>query len=87
MSAIEQLNLRKYNRPEGSRSQSSAVKSTVRISRPNAQIREMLVSRFLSKISLAAKDANSIQTRDAELKLQSLVSKEFEKFLAYGQFT
>lgn len=47
----------------------------------------MLVSRFLSKISLGAKDANSIQTRDSELKIQSLVSKEFEKFLAYGQFT
>lgn len=87
MSAIDQLNLRKYNRADGPRSQSSAVKSAVRNQRPNAQIREMLVSRFLSKVTLGVKDSNTTQTRDAELKLQSLVSKEFEKFLAYGQFT
>lgn len=69
MSAIDQLNLRKYNRADGPRSQSSAVKSAVRNQRPNAQIREMLVSRFLSKVTLGVKDSNTTQTRDAELKL------------------
>lgn len=47
----------------------------------------MLVSKFLSKISISVKDPNETQVRDTELRLQSNVSKEFEKFLASGQFT
>ena len=47
----------------------------------------MLVAKFLSRISIGVKDPNASTTRDAELKLQSTVSKEFEKFLTSGQFT
>ena len=47
----------------------------------------MLVAKFLSKITIAVKDQAAIQVRDVELKMQSNVSKEFEKFLASGQFT
>ena len=85
MSAQDKLGLRQYRRTE-TRSQ-SGVKSTVRNNRPSTQIKEMLVAKFLSKISIGVKDPNTTAVRDAELKLQSTVSKEFEKFLTSGQFT
>ena len=55
--------------------------------RGSTQIKEMLVAKFLAKISLSAKDSSKPQATDAEVKIQSIVSKEFEKFIVSGQFT
>ena len=86
MSAQDKLGLRQYRRTDN-RSSNSTVKSSVRNHRPSTQIKDMLVAKFLSRVSIGIKDPAVSQAKDAELKLQANVSKEFEKFLASGQFT
>lgn len=86
MSAQDRLALRQYKRSDN-KSANNLVKSAVRGTRHSIQVKEMLVSKFLSKNRIEIKDNNAPESRDSELRMQVFVSKEFEKFLIMDSFT
>lgn len=80
MSTFEAMGLRKYSRPEPSNPQSKSN------SRHHAYLKDMLISKFLSKNRLEILGPANNSTREIELKVQALVIKEFEKFMKMEQF-
>ena len=80
MSTYEVMGLRKYSRPEA---QNGSNKSQTR---PRGYLKDMLVSKFLTKHKIEIMGPINNQTRDLELKIQALVIREFDKFMNTDSF-
>lgn len=82
MSAFEVMGLRKYSRPE--QSQKNNVSKSQ--SRHRGYLKDMLASRFLTRHKLEIQGPSSNNTRELEVKVQTLVTQEFEKFMKGENF-
>lgn len=82
MSTYEVIGLRKYSRPDqAQKSQDSKSQN-----RHRGFLKDMLVQKFLSKHKLEIIGGANKATRDTEIKIQSLVVREFEKFMSNENF-
>jgi hypothetical protein len=77
MSTFEVMGLRKQSRPD--RSQKSVADKSQ--SRHRGYLKDMLVSKFLNKHKLDILGQANNATRELEIKIQSMVIREFEKFM------
>lgn len=82
MSTFEVMGLRKYSRPDNT----SKSVTTQAQSRGRGYLKDMLVSRFLTRHKLEISGPANNATRELEVRVQTLVIREFEKFMKTESF-